>query len=157
MHVDFGDSLFFEYLLWKEHQKQITVEWKIGPAREVQSKEFTMSLIMTVTQECLLTVAFKDAKGNPAKVESGEWSSSNPDIIKVFPDTADLTKCIVAPVGPTGTGQVNVKADARFGPEVKEVIGVLDVEIVGGEATVVEISAGVPQEQNPTATPQKKK
>lgn len=156
MHQD--DVSFFEFLLWKENQKRITTEWAVGPSRETIQKEYIkMSLIMTVTQECQLSVTFKDAKGNVAAVESGVWSSSNPDIIKVVPGVTDPTKCLVVAVGSIGTGQVNVTADARFGPDVKEIIGVLDVEIVGGEATVVEISAGTPTEIGPEINPLKKK
>lgn len=112
-----------------------------------------MSLIMTAVQECKLTVSFKDAKGNPATVESGSWSSSDSGIVTVHPATDDVTQCIVAAVGPAGTAQVNVKADAKMGPETKEIIGVLDVEIVAAEATVVEISAGVPQDIDPQIDP----
>jgi len=104
-----------------------------------------MSLIMTATQECPLSVTFKDAQGNPAKVESGEWSVTDPSIFEIHPNDTDLTKAIVVARAP-GTGQVNVKADARFGPDVKEIFGLLDVEIVSAEAVVVEISAGTPIE-----------
>jgi hypothetical protein len=115
-----------------------------------------MSLIMTVAQECPLSVTFKDDQGNPAQVESGEWSVTDPSIITIHTDPQDLTKAIVAATGVPGTGQVNVKADARFGPDVKEIFGLLDVQIVSSEATVVEISAGTPSDMNPTVTPHAK-
>jgi hypothetical protein len=150
------DSLL-EFLMWKRHQQTIFTEWKVGPSQATSRKEdVSMSLIMTVVQECPLSVAFTDAKGNPAKVESGAWSSSNEAIVKIATGD-DPTQVIVWAVGAIGTAQVNVKADARFGPEVKEIIGMLDVEIVGAEATTVVISAGTPSDVQPHIEPHKKK
>lgn len=105
-----------------------------------------MSLIMTVTQECPLEVKFKDSQGNEAPVENIQWSSSDPNIIIVHANDAVPTKAIVLAAGVAGTGQVNVKADPKIGEPVGEIVGLLDVEIIAAEATVVEISAGTPIE-----------
>ena len=123
-----------------------------------------MSLIMTTVQECPLEVKFRDAHGNEAQVENIVWSSSAEDILKVNANDAEPNKAIVLAVGSPGTGQVNVKADPKIGEPVGEIVGVLDVEILAAEATVVEISAGTPidtphVEPHPgrTGTPRAKK
>jgi hypothetical protein len=147
----------FDWLFGKKN-KDLTAHWTVGPVgQQPQHKESDMALILTATQQCPLQVTFKDAQGNPAAVESGEWSATDPAILTVTPDAADLTKALVKATGVVGTGQVNVRADARFGPETKEIIGVLDVEVVGAEATVVEISAGTPEEQGAAPEPQGKR
>lgn len=105
-----------------------------------------MALIMTTTQECPLEVKFRDAHGNEAKVENIVWSSSDESILKVNANDVETHKAIVVAVGSPGTGQVNVKADPKLGEPVGEIVGLLDVEILAAEATVVEISAGTPIE-----------
>lgn len=138
-------------------KKKITVSWRIGPVSELKQREpspckvskrkegeASMSLIMTTVQECPLQVVFKDSQGNVAPVENIVWSSSDENIITVTADASDPTKAVVSSTGTTGTGQVNVQADARVGSGTNEITGLLDVEILAAEATVVEISAGTP-------------
>ena len=105
-----------------------------------------MALVITVTQECPLEVKFRDAHGNEAQVENIVWSVSDENILKVNANDVETNKAIVLAVGSPGTGQVNVKADPKLGEAVGEIAGVLDVEVLAGEATVVEISAGTPVE-----------
>ena len=148
---------FLQRIGMKSDKKQITVDWRIGPVSERKSTqlltgkvskrkegEASMSLIMTTVQECPLQVVFKDSQGNPAPVENIVWTSSDENIITVTTDASDPTKAVVAATGTTGTGQVNVQADARVGSGTNEITGLLDVEILSAEATVVEISAGTP-------------
>lgn len=153
-------DILAKIIMWfRGTKKDLIAHWTVGPVGPVtqtqqqpqqqqqpQHKESDMSLILTATQQCPLQVAFKDSQGNEAKVESGAWSVTDPAILTLDPDPTDPHYCLVKATGAVGTGQVNVKADARFGPDVKEIIGVLDVEVVGAEATVVEISAGTPEE-----------
>jgi hypothetical protein len=149
-----------DFLNWLKG-KQVYIEWRIGPVSTRQKtvegtlrghsykkdkESASMSLVMTTTQECPLEVAFKDAHGNPAPVENIIWGSSDENIIKVNANDAEPQKAIVLAVGTVGTGQVNVKADARTGEGVNLIVGLLDVEILPAEATVVEISAGTPIE-----------
>lgn len=113
-----------------------------------------MSQVITVTQQVACSVSFVDAQGNPAAVESIVWSGSDDNILHVVQDTADPAKAIVAAIGNIGTGQANVKADARFGADVKEIIGTLEVQVVASEAVGAIISTGEVTEQGPNvATP----
>lgn len=135
------------------------IEWRIGPVGTKKNrppapcivKQFKkevpsiMSLIMTATQECPLEVKFKDSKGNEAPVENIVWSSSDEGIVKVNANDAVPNKAIAVSVS-VGTAQVNVKADARVGDGTNEIVGLLAVEVLAAEATVVEISAGTPIE-----------
>lgn len=151
---------FLKWLFMRRRNGKLTIEWRIGPVGvsknvsknllkvNVRKKEgdASMSLIMTTTQECPLEVAFKDAHGNPAVVENITWGVSDEAILKVNANDAEPQKAIVLSTGTVGTGQVNVKADARVGSGVNVITGLLDVEILPAEATVVEISAGTPIE-----------
>ena len=51
----------------------------------------------------------------------------------------------VTAVGPLGIGQVLLKADADLGEGVKEITGLLDVEVIASEATVAIVAAGAPE------------
>lgn len=107
------------------------------------------TLVMTDTQQAALTFKVEDAKGNPAKVEgSPEWNSSDTTKVTVSP-SADGQSATIKAVGPlTETNvQISVTADADLGTGSKPIVGLLDVQIVAGEAVTVAISAGTPEEQ----------
>lgn len=165
-----------EFLLLRKRQK-VYLEWRIGPVGNQGStpapppayrfppidllpilgddkESVSMALIMTATQECPLEVVFKDSRGNPAAVENIVWGSSDENVVKVNANDAEPNKAIALSVS-VGTGQVNVKADARVGTGTNEIVGLLVVEILPAEATVVEISAGTPIE-TPHVEPHKK-
>ena len=104
-------------------------------------------LLITDSQKCALAIAIVDRKGNPASVDGvPAWSSSDATLLTVEAG-ADGLSAVVTAVGPLGTAQVNVTADADLGGGVKPIAGVLDVQVVGGEAASVNISAGTPEEQ----------
>ena len=106
-----------------------------------------MSLIMTDTQKFAASVSFVDAKGNPAQVEGvPAWNASDPSILTVTPAADGLSAEVVA-VGPLGTSQVSVTADADLGEGVTPIVGVLDVQVVAGQAVAVSISTSAPVEQ----------
>jgi hypothetical protein len=80
------------------------------------------------------TVAYVDAKGNPATVEGAPvWSSSDETLITVAA-APDGMSAVVSPVGPLGAAQVRITADANLGAGVSEIITLADVEVVGGQA-----------------------
>lgn len=80
-----------------------------------------------------------DAKGNPASLDGvPEWAVSDDDLLAVTP-AADGLSASVSAVGPLGTAQVQVTADARMGPEVLEITGSLDITIVAGEAVMISL------------------
>jgi hypothetical protein len=105
-------------------------------------------LTLTATQQCPVSVAPKDAKGNPAQVHDAVWTSSEPETITVTPDATDPLKAMVTAVGPVDeASQVKFEADADTSDGVKPIIGLLDVVVTAGQAVVVEIVAGAPSEQ----------
>jgi len=92
-------------------------------------------------------VAYVDAAGNPAVVDGAPvWSSSDPSVLAVDVDAADAFSAKVTPAGPARTAQVKVSADADLGTGTRELITLLDVEVVAGEAVAGTISVvGDPQ------------
>lgn len=106
-----------------------------------------MAFTMTATQQVEVTVEFKDAKGNPATVDGTPvWQTDNPSILGLTP-SADGKTCTVVATGMIGTANVQVTADADLGPDVKQIIGTLEVEITPGQAQMVSITPGTPTEQ----------
>ena len=102
-------------------------------------------LVLTDIQQCLLSVAPVDAAGNPGKIDGQPaWSVSNPDVLALTVNEDGLS-ALVATTGKLGTCQVSVKADADLGEGVKEITGVLDVEVQGSEAVNLNITAGTPE------------
>jgi hypothetical protein len=106
-------------------------------------------LTMTATQQCALTLAVTDAKGNPATVDGVPvWSSADETRVSVEAAADGMSATIFAE-GPATTQpvQVSVTADADLGEGIKPLVGLLDVTIVGAEATVIAITPGTPTEQ----------
>lgn len=103
-------------------------------------------LLLTDTQKCPLSITPVDSKGNPAEVDGApEWSVADPALltIDVAPDGMSAT---IAAVGPLGSTQVNVTADADLGAGTEPVSGVLDVTVQAGKAVSLGIKAGAPEE-----------
>ena len=104
-----------------------------------------MSFILTDIQKLPISIAFKSAAGNPATVDGVPvWMSSNPDVATVEP-AADGLSVMVTVVGVLGTTQVSVRADADTGAGIEEIIGTLDIEVVGSKAAFIELTPGVPE------------
>lgn len=101
-----------------------------------------MALVAKVTEQIALVPQFFDDALNEAPVESiTGWEVSDPAIAGIFPAADGLTAKL-KPIT-KGTVQASVRADARFGPEVKEIIGTLDVSFEAGEATIVRLAGTV--------------
>ncbi len=101
-----------------------------------------MAFIIPIGFQAKLTIAPKDSKGNPSKIDGVPvWSTSDPATLTVTADpsdTAGLTAFAV-PVGPLATAQAQVSVDADLGGGVKTITGLLDCEIQAGETAVVDI------------------
>lgn len=105
------------------------------------------SMIITDTQQFDVAIKPLDKKGKPAQVDgTPAWASSDPSIATVEA-SADGLSAVVKATDNLGAVQVSVKADADLGAGVRELIGVLDVEVVAGEAASLSIIAGTPVEQ----------
>jgi len=107
-------------------------------------------IILTDEQKVTLSVAFKTAAGNPAVVDGVPvWASSDPAIVSLEV-AADGMSAVATTVGPLGTVQVSVVADADLDEgETREVTGTLDIEVKASEAVTVGIAAGTPEPKTP--------
>jgi hypothetical protein len=110
-----------------------------------QEKRITMKVIK-VSQRLPINVKFKDLGGNIAPVEGKPaWSVTDETLGKVEPADDGLS-ALFTPAGPVGTLQVQVSADADLGEGVKSILGELEIQLLPGDAAVVELTAGDAQD-----------
>jgi hypothetical protein len=102
-----------------------------------------MALILQDDQKVELSIAPVTAEENPAQVESVTWVSSDTNILTLTA-SADGMKAEAVTVGPLGVAQVQVTADADLGAGVVTLQGILDVQVVAGQAVSLGVSAGTP-------------
>jgi hypothetical protein len=102
------------------------------------------TFVLTDTQQAHLAVQFLDKKGKATKPDDVPvWASSDPTKVSVTPAADGLSADIVA----LDTGdavQVSVTSTDKDGTQV---VGVLTVNVVGGEAVSAGITPGTPTEQ----------
>ena len=95
-----------------------------------------------------LQVTYVDAGGNPAAVDGPvAWSTSDASIVSIQVDTTDTTKCSIASGQNVGQAQISATADADLGAGVRNLVTLLDVTIVAGEAvagTIAPVGAAAP-------------
>lgn len=94
-----------------------------------------------------LSISYKDANGNPASIDGAvEWDSSDAEVARVDPlqatPTDDNSHVILVPGTKVGNCQISAKADADQGDGVRELVTLLDVTVVGGEAVTGTIEPG---------------
>jgi hypothetical protein len=110
-------------------------------------------LVLTADQKVVLTPSYEDRYGNPAPIDGQPtWETSADGIVTVTPSEDGLSAEVVT-VGQIGTVQVRATADAVPGAETKLIIGVLDIQVVGGEARVVTLQAGIASSKDVTEDP----
>ena len=111
-----------------------------------------MAFILTADQQVSLSFSAKDKYGNDAGIDgTPTWTSSDDSKVTVSAG-ADGKSATAVAVGPIGTAQVSVRADADLGDGAREVVGVLDIEVIAGEASIVALSAGT-AEAKPAVEP----
>lgn len=116
----------------------------LGPIEAQEVNDMTLRL--TNEQLVRLSISPKTAHGHEAAVDGAPtWTSSNPDVATVAPETGDAKKAVVLGVG-IGSAQIVVSADADLGDGVRAISGVLDIEVVAAEAVSLGIVAGTPEE-----------
>lgn len=104
-----------------------------------------MQVTLTDVQNVDASITIVDAKGNDAPVDGAPvWAASDPAGILVVQALDGLTASIAA-VGPLGTYQVTVNADADLGAGVVPLIGILDVVVVASQAVAISFGLGTPQ------------
>lgn len=92
---------------------------------------YTLPIDMAVS----VKVSYVDAHGNPAVVDGAvNWDSSDTNIATVTADAPDGATAIVAAATNLGQAQITATADADLGEGVREVVTIMDVQIIAGEA-----------------------
>lgn len=111
-----------------------------------------MSVTITATQKIRIRrVKAVDAKGNDARLDGPVvWQSSNEASLRLdppLPDAGPDAPPVIAAVGPIGVGQISVRGDADLGEGVRHIAGMLDIEVIAGEAVALVIETEAPEEQ----------
>lgn len=106
-----------------------------------------MATILTDVQQVSCSLDPRNAKGNPAPLDGvPQWASSNPAVATVEP-AADGLSALVKAVS-VGTAQISCVADADLDVgELREITGILDIEVKPSEAVTLGITAGTPETQ----------
>lgn len=110
------------------------------------SGEMFMAVSMETIQQFTVTVAPKDAKGNPAPIENGSWLTDNTDVLALTP-SADGLSCLVQSVGIPGSANVQFTADAKIGEGEVFLSGVLAVTVTPAQAVTIELVPGAVEVQ----------
>jgi len=101
----------------------------------VKAKGTNMAYNLPVDMCVDCQVAYEDSHGNPAKVDGDvTWTSSDETIATVIVNTTDSTSCTINAVGALGNAQVTATADADLGSGTRNIITLLDITAVAGEA-----------------------
>jgi hypothetical protein len=116
------------------------------PPFHFPTRGFSMSTVLPVTHFLPASVQPVDAKGNPAAVDGvAVWETSEP-ILATLEVADDGLSAKIVPTGVLGHVQIRVRADARMGPDVREISGLLEIELVAAEAVSLNVTAGEPVE-----------
>jgi hypothetical protein len=111
-----------------------------------------MPTVLKDTEECDISVVFKDAKGQPAKVDGAPaWESSDAAVVTVAA-SSDGMSC-VATAQDVGTALVTMTADADLGSGTTPVIGTAAFVVDPGDAVIAELSPGAPRQQGAGPAP----
>jgi len=103
-----------------------------------------MPFILTDEQQVTLSVGFKTAAGNPAKVDGLPiWASSDESIVSLVVAADGLSAVAVS--GALGSAQISVQADADLGEGVRTITSTLDIEVHAAEAVSVLVVVGTPE------------
>lgn len=118
-----------------------------------------VSEILGVGHYATVTVEWKDAHGNPAKVDGPtKWESTDPAVLTVTVSTGNPLIANAKAIA-IGSAQIHATADADLGEGIKTVTSTIDVtviagEAVGGEMTFEDMGSGPPPDKagnRPTA------
>jgi len=100
-----------------------------------------MSYTLPTDKMVQLQISYVDSKGNPATVDGAVvWDSSDEDIAHLDPvvptpqGAAENGVVMLVPGSKIGNCQISAKADADLGDGVRELVTMMDVTVVGGEA-----------------------
>lgn len=99
-----------------------------------------MAKTVKIQQRFALSMSYFDAQGNAAFIDGAPAvASSNEAVLRIVEDeTGTWAYCDGVP----GTAQITVAADADLTEGENIITGVLDVEVLPGDAVLVNINAG---------------
>lgn len=98
-------------------------------------------------QEVPVSVRFLDDHGRVVAVDGvPTWEAGDTTIIDLAVE-ADGMSAVVKSRGPAGHTTVTVRADAQVGDGVREITGVLEVEVTESGAMTVEFTVGEPRDR----------
>lgn len=104
-------------------------------------------MFLKISQKLPLSIAIEDAQGNSAQVDGAPvWSLSDP-ALATLEVAADGMSAVLIPGDSIGSFTVQVNADADLGSGVKSILGELGIDLLSGEAAVIKLSAGEPQDK----------
>lgn len=133
------EQLLEKYGVTDEEQATQITFYKLLP--DGSKKEIIMAMLK-VSQKLPLSVSFKDKFGNDAKVDGKpEWALTDPALGSLSV-SEDGMSAELQPAGQMGSCKVQVSADADLGEGVKTILGELDIDLLPGDAEVVQIAAG---------------
>jgi|SRR5215475_4748936 len=151
--VEFNLGGTLKFLVEEDWYSVVTLHYRDFT---VTARGTDMAFTLPVDNATKVHVAYVDAHGNPAKVDGDvTWGSSDPTILEVAVDTADSSNATVQALGKVGGAQVTATADADLGAGVRELVTLMAVDVVAGEAVAGTISP-VGDIMPPTATPTRK-
>jgi len=118
----------------------VTVSMTYGGVTSTHTGASAMAYTLRNDQQVGLKIAYVDAGGNPAKVDGAvTWESSDDTSATVEDASADGTTVTLVAQG-NGNAQIKATADADLGSGVRELITLMDVSVVSGEAVAGTIS-----------------
>lgn len=126
----------------------VAVHFVVDTGTEILEFKGNETMILKAGQSVAVALKPVDRFGNPAGYDETvppKWASSAPDVCTVTPNAGNLSAAVQS-VGKMGTAQISCVIDAKPGAEVKEIVGVLDIEVKAGEAVMVTLEAGIPQD-----------
>ena len=90
-----------------------------------------------------VTVSFKNAKGNPAKVDGVPvWTASDPTVIDSVTPAADGMSAKLHITDTNGASQLTVNADVDMGPGVSNKDFVDTISVIPGDAVAADFAFG---------------
>lgn len=102
----------------------------------IKAKGANMAYNLPADRKVQVKVSYIDKNGNPAMVDGPvEWSSSDENVATVESDAdGDSSLAVITPGINIGNVQITATADADIGEGVRELLTIMDVTVIGGEA-----------------------
>lgn len=130
-----------------------SLDFKIGPVETepyIPQEVVMPAFVLLATQKSKFSVKGQytvNGQTFDAALEGIVGVVSDPTILELTQDATDPSKFAFRALGPVGTCQIQLTADARIGEGVNNISGVLDVEVRAPEAQVIVITPDTPEDQ----------